>query len=412
MQPGLFPEDRWLASMAVAVFLLGIGLRLTNLDNVGTRSPDERVYTAQAGVLLDSGVDGIRSLANEFKRDPSRRLFPPPTRIGYTVLLAGAMRVAGNRTEVVGMWLSCIASIVMLALTMRLGWRFFNPWVGLLAGLFLAFLPADLAIARRSWQEAVVSCVGLLLVHFAMAIRAGAGRHVQAALIATGSGFLLVKETAALIYGLCLLWVLWSLTRQRRWRDASILGGSAAAGAIAAIGTLSWAVGGFATVKDIAAELHSAISANPYAIHTQTGPAYQLLLGFWVLSPAVTALALAGLAVALRRASSARHPNSARALAAFTAVFLAIPMILPHWLNLRYVSVVFAPLCLLAALAVVEGIELIRPLLGRFDFSAALVLAAVVLVVSSIADYQRFKRVWVERDTQDLSIRMVLESAG
>ena len=97
-------------------------------------------------------------------------------------------------------------------------------------------------------------------------------------------------------------------------------------------------------------------------------------------------------------------------LAGFTLLFGAFPMVLAHWLNLRYISVLFAPLCLFAALAAFEAIQFARRRLNEFDFSAAAAAVAVTLVLVSVGDYQRFQRVWVENDTPDLTIRMILES--
>ena len=40
----------------LVVFSLGIFLRIYNLNNVASRSPDERVYTHQAGVIAHNGL--------------------------------------------------------------------------------------------------------------------------------------------------------------------------------------------------------------------------------------------------------------------------------------------------------------------------------------------------------------------
>src|SRR5690349_10914568 len=71
-----------------ALLCLGAALRLANLSNVSARTPDERVYTIQGSVLLNGGHAGLRSLVSKFQQDPVLRLFPPPTRLGYTWPLA------------------------------------------------------------------------------------------------------------------------------------------------------------------------------------------------------------------------------------------------------------------------------------------------------------------------------------
>jgi hypothetical protein len=72
---------------------LGAVLRVANLSNVSSRTPDEVVYTIQAKILLQRGQAGLRSLIAEYQEDPVARLFPPPTRFGYLWPLAAAMQL-------------------------------------------------------------------------------------------------------------------------------------------------------------------------------------------------------------------------------------------------------------------------------------------------------------------------------
>jgi hypothetical protein len=98
-----------------ALLCLGAVLRVANLSNVSSRSPDELVYTLQAKILLEGRQPALRSLIAEYQRDPDIRLFPPPTRLGYLLPLAAAMRLTGRRDESVGAYLSCAASIGSLS---------------------------------------------------------------------------------------------------------------------------------------------------------------------------------------------------------------------------------------------------------------------------------------------------------
>ena len=68
-----------------AIVCVAAVLRLVNLVNVNSRTPDERVYTYQAKTWLDSGPAGIRSLVEEYKNDADTRLYPPPTRVGSSL---------------------------------------------------------------------------------------------------------------------------------------------------------------------------------------------------------------------------------------------------------------------------------------------------------------------------------------
>jgi hypothetical protein len=397
--------NRRAAYAAVGVVLLGAALRFQNVDNVKSRTPDERVYTAYAQAILDHGLSGIRSAAADYIRD-TQRLYPLPTRIGYTAPLAAVMGLTGTRDPRVGSWLSAIASVLALAVAIAIGWSFIHPWVGVLGGLLLAVYPADLAIARRAWTDAPLTCLGLVMLYCAMSL--AAGRHKLRAgvvLVLAGSAALLIKEGAVAIYGLCGLLAMLGLIRQKLWREAGLLAAGAAAGVALSVTLMSWAAGGWGALTNILTGLTAANAANQYAIDYATGPGYKILAGLWRISPEVAVLSAAGLVLALRRKAPALT-----GLAAFTLVFGALPMVLAHWLNLRYISVLFAPLCLFAALAAIEAVQSARRRLNQFDFSAAAAAVAVALLLASVGDYQRFQNVWVEKDTPDLTIRMILEA--
>ena len=143
-----------------ALLCLGAALRVANLSNVSSRTPDELVYTLQAKFLLQGGQAALRSLIAEYQRDPVIRLFPPPTRLGYLLPLAAAMRLTGGRDESVGAYLSCAASIGSLFILALIGVRFFPSWATFFALLFFAVSPMELAVSRRAWTDALVEFLG------------------------------------------------------------------------------------------------------------------------------------------------------------------------------------------------------------------------------------------------------------
>jgi len=394
-----------------AVILLGAALRLHHAADARTRTPDELVYTSQAGALIDRGIDGIRALSAEYLRDPERRLFPQPTRVGYTGMLAASMQLAGSRGELVGAWLSCIASIASLILAAIIGYRFFHPWVGVLTAVFLSVFPPELTIARRTWEEAAVNFLSLVLMYCACAIACRPERwRVYAWMAIAGGTLMMMKESAPTIYGLCLLWAGAALMLQRRWREAARLIGTAAAAAGLAIAIVAWSAGGVAIEQRIIAAWLSANASNPYALQYATGPGYQIVTGFWALSPVVTTLALGGLLLVLRHPGKLTRDSFNRAaLAVFTILFGMLPVILPHWMNLRYVSVLNAPLCLLAALTAYQFWLWMRASLSQREVVPALTLACLALTLTAATDYARFRERFVEAETPDLAIGLVLD---
>src|SRR4051812_7645255 len=91
-------SDLWRTPVGIAAIVgllsLGIWLRVTNLDNVAFRSPDEQTYTRQAIVVLNEGTGGIRTMAAEYLRDAQH-----PARAAYIWLVAATMRVSGRADE-------------------------------------------------------------------------------------------------------------------------------------------------------------------------------------------------------------------------------------------------------------------------------------------------------------------------
>src|SRR5450432_2308275 len=102
--------SRHLILMA-ALVCIAAGLRLANLGNVTSRTPDERVYTYQAKTWLESGQAGIRSMVDEYKADAETRLYPPPTRVGMIRLVAAMIQWTGKNDVSAGARISCAASI-------------------------------------------------------------------------------------------------------------------------------------------------------------------------------------------------------------------------------------------------------------------------------------------------------------
>jgi hypothetical protein len=393
------------------VCLFGSVLRIANLTNVQERNPDERVYAAFAGRLLDDGpLRGERSLAAEYLHRPESRLYPPPSRIGYIGLMAAAMSLGGTRDPRSGAWVSCLASIAALALAIRIGWYWFSPWTGVLAGLLLSVYPADLALSRRAWTDSLVIMLTLAMIGFALPALMAARRPSQMALVVTGSFALLVKESSALVFGVCVLWVAWALWKGHGWPEARRFLAIAAAGLICATACLSLACGGTENLTDIIGGIPAADAANRYAVDFAAGQGYRFLLGFWTVSPAVSLLSLAGLAAAFSGAPGMKDKRAAVAIAWFTVGFGALPMVLPHWLNLRYAAMIFAPLCLLSAAAIAVAAHAARRMLPGWDRAAAAILAAVALLLVTAGDYGRFRRVWVDGGLPDLSTRMLLGS--
>jgi hypothetical protein len=122
------------------------------------------------------------------------------------------------------------------------------------------------------------------------------------------------------------------------------------------------------------------------------------------MSPAIALLACAGLILIIYRR------GVGLGLAYFTVSFGAIPMLLPHLLNLRYICVLFGPVCLLAAAGLVAMAQALGTWTSTFARRAVAVAASLAICGALVNDYRRFDRIWVRGNSLDLNVRMVLRS--
>lgn len=407
--------------VVIAVLLLfGVGLRWANLDNVASRTPDEAVYTGQANVVRSEGTAGVRKMTAQYRREPDARLYPPPTRAGYIWLLAGVMSLSDRADEGAGADLSAACSVGSLLLLAWVGLRFFPAWATVFAVLFYAVSPPELVMARRAWQDCLIEFLGLALVAVAAEIMRDSRRRIwYLVFVLIGSFGVVVKESWALIYALWALGVLGVvLVARRDWKNGLLLAAAGLAGLAASVAWLASQVGGFSDLYQIVSQIPNANAANPYAKEFQTGPGYLLLRAFRILAPIPALLCLPGLVVGLFPRTVPERlrtsPNGARGgivrwMALFVPVFLAFPFVLPHWLNLRYVSVLFPAVYLLAGLGFWFCASACWGWLRGSTRGLLAVLVLALLVLGAFADYERFQRIFVRNNIPDLSVKLVVD---
>ncbi len=395
--------------LMAALLCVASGLRLANLGNVTSRTPDEKVYTSFANVWLKSGAAGLRSQVAAYRAVPELRDYPTPTRAGIIRLIASWMTLTGRRDEMAGAAISCTASIAAAFVLAWLGLRFFPPWATLAALLFLAVSPADLAIARRAWPDALIELEGILLAWMACEITRGSRRHIRYFLVlfvVVGSAGVTIKESTPLTYGLCALWILWVLLRERRdLANTALLCASALAGLAIALWWMAAMVGGFSTLLDIMIHVPSNNAVNAYALEYASGPPWLLPYAFWIASPIPALFSLAG----LWSAFATRGGRVVRWLAGLFGIHLALGSFTPHFLNLRYESAVFGIFYLLAGFGFWYVLSLALRGRDMSDRKLVAFLAALLMIVESVADYSRFQRFFVRDATADLSVKMLVD---
>ncbi len=407
-----------LFALFLSVLSIGINLRIINLNNVERRSPDEGIYTYQANTVAKLGAgEGVKTLIKDYNSDKKLWIYPPPSRVGYIWFLSGVMKLTGRMDEKAGSYISCAFSILSLILLIIIGLRFFNPWVALGGLLLMSVSPMDLAISRRSWQDAMFGCIGLALIYLASEI----GRNTKKILwvlpfVALGSYAVLIKEPGIIIYGLCMIWLCWVLfVREKLFLNGSILiiGGVLGSGISALL--LVHAAGGLTPVLEVIRHVKEAMPTNTYAIEYQSGPWYQFLHGFWIMSPASVLLCVLGI-TGIVMPSGRLYPDIDRRREAIgilliSTVFFLIAIATPYCQNLRYVSVLYVPFYLLGGLGLWYAAMALKSLLRDFPFYVIIVSLALLLIVASISDYANFKKIFIRTGILDVSIRMVRECA-
>src|SRR5665213_948694 len=389
----------------LALVALAIALRLANFNNVTARTPDEHVYTQQAKAWLSNGHAGLLANMADYESNPATRQYPAPTRVGMIRLVAAAMKWTGRGDDGAGAIVSCAASIASAALLALLGLRFFPPPAVLFALLFNAVSPMQLTMARRAWPDSPVEMLGLTMVYAACEISAGSRRLLWYILfaIAAGAG-ITIKEYTILPIGICALWILCELT----WREALAMIAFTVAGIGVAVWWLSGSVGGLSELIRVATAIPAANAKNAYALEYASGSGYLLLAGLWIVTPVPAVFSLAGLwSRRSRLPGSSTEARLFQRMTIFVLLLLIFAMLLPHWLNLRYVAPAFGPFYLLAGLGFARVFTRCRAWLGGSGLFALAVI--VLLVLDAGVDYMRFRDIFVDDATPDLSIKFLLD---
>lgn len=401
-----------IAIVLLCAFLLtGIILRFSDLDIKG-RSPDEGIYTNQAIVVAQNGIEGTRQLISEYNADKRLWIYPPPIRIGYTYLLAAIMKATNIFDERAGTYLSTLCSIGTLFMLVLLGLRFFNRWVTIVALLSMSVSPMDLAIARRSWQDGVLAFAGLLLIYCCCELTSDPRRKIwYIPFWLIGSWCIIIKESGIIVYGLCVIWLFAVMAfKERSFIKSALLIVFTLLGISISILILGHVVGGIPRVLDVLKHVKDAMPTNTYAIDYQTGPWYRILEGLWILTPISFVMCIIGIAGIFSGDHHARQSIIAKWLIFIILSFLFITIVTPYMQNIRYLSVIFVPFYLICGVGLCYLISLANDFFKGGTFYAMMAIIVLALIFVSISDYQKFQRIFIKRGIRDISIRLLRES--
>ena len=403
------------------VFVTGVSLRLVNF-HISRRSPDELIYTSQARIIAKNGIQGTKELVVAYLKESRLWIYPPPTRIGYLIPLSAFMRITNDTNESAGAKLSFFFNLIAMGLLVIFGLKFFTPGGTLYALLFLSVSPMDIAIARRAWQDALLGCIGFFLIYICCEIMARANNRKRWYLlfVALGSWCILIKESGSIIYGLCALWVLWFLFyKERNFVSGSLLILGIVIGSFFSVALLAYACGGVNAIFAVLRHVKEAMPTNIYALEYQTGAWYNLLQGFWILTPFNALFCPLGMATllhdTLRPNSKERADNKRRyafvGLVFFSVSFVCIASLAPYCQSLRYVSVLYIPFYLISGYGFQKICYYLQPLLRSRLFYFVLTVLVIIVLGEAFFDYMNFTYFFNKQNLCDISIGLLKEAS-
>jgi len=399
--------------LLAVIFAAGVLLRLYNLAGVSARSPDENVHTFQANIILQEGpVKGVRKLVESYNSDKEQWLYPKPIRIGYIWPTAALMKVLNRKDPAAGAYASCIFSICSLAVLSIFGLRFFNKWIALYAVTFMSVSPIPLAIARRTWSDAMLGCLGLLLIYLSCEIIRTKDKLIWYLLFAiVGSYSVTVKESGAIMYAFCIAWLLWVLcVKGKTYTKGIILVAISCVGVGISVLLTLYSSGGIPAVLETMRHFNEAIPTNTYSIEYMSGPWIHFIGAFWIISFVNASLWVLGAAVVfLQRDVKNRGINSG--IIFLTGGLILITLLAPNVQNMRYLSPIFGVFYLIGGVGLWHILMYVKKKLSNFYFSIAVSCIGIILIVAAVGDYQTYKKIFVKTGIVDTSINLIRKYA-
>jgi 4-amino-4-deoxy-L-arabinose transferase-like glycosyltransferase len=342
-------------------------------------------------------------------------IYPWPHRFGFVALYAAFIRLTGRPAVETGELMSLLASLAAIAIAGAIGFGELGPWAGVMAMLFLAVSPLDLALARRAWQDAVTGLFATAMLWSFLRARAG-GRAGQIAFFAIGGFGLLVKESLVIPYALGaagLVWLEWR--RSRGWREPARVLAIAAAVALGAFAIDVAVNGGWRELRTTMELIREPDGGDEYDRHYQTGGVGYYLTGMRILQPQLFLLGYVAAALALfwprgplARIVSPQARSTLIVLAVYLAVFSAIAFSFPSK-NLRFLSPIFATCALLGASLIQSGARVILARSGGLRGRIGIAVIAIALVALAARDVTRFHFYFIENELQDLATPWFIE---
>jgi 4-amino-4-deoxy-L-arabinose transferase-like glycosyltransferase len=385
---------KWGAWLGLVALLLCAGrIAAARLDEVVYQpGSDDGYYLRYLREVVEGGLGALPGQFRFYLGDQRHWIFPPPSRIGFTLVSALFARVDGVRLETLS-HLSVASFLALVAVQFVFARRWFGDLKALLVAALTAFSPLYLGLSRLALTDSFVSLTQVASIWlFVEYVRAPQRLRWTLAFGLAFTFAILTKEISGLLalpFGLYAL-----VERVLRKREVPLARTIAMLCVPALVSLVLWAVaaGNPATLLRVMKIVLLSPASNEYALAYGSGGWYRYPIDELLMSPWPTALGLAGVVVALWRWSKGEYDSLAVALA---LVYVAQVGVLSFFTkNLRYVAVLEMPLRILAVVLLWEVLRARSSTIGRW----ACVACVALLCWLGHRDYEL---IWLRWKTYD-----------
>jgi 4-amino-4-deoxy-L-arabinose transferase-like glycosyltransferase len=374
--------------LAVAAYVL-----IRSLGNVPYfPDSDDGYYLRYMKAVSEEGPGVLPRLFSEYLARAENFNYPPPSRIGFTLLSAGWALVSGASLES----LSRLALAAHLA-TVLVAWVFARRSFGAVGAVAiaagLAFSPLLLGMGRQALMDSVVLLASSLVIWlFLEVVRRPQDRRLWLAFALAFAFAILVKELVLFLVLPFLAFVAWDRWRGRRALPPLLFVLLLAVPGIACLPLFVLAAGGVEPLVATFRGILAGPATNPYTLQLGSGPWYRYLIDYLVLSPWPTVCALFYAGVLVLRARR-REAESAHVFFGLLAALLLFQHAFVTK-NVRYLMALELPLRVFA-------VAMLGEVFASRDrrLTAALVLVAVIGFAA--LDLATFEHVFVANRAYD-----------
>ena len=351
---------------------------------------DERAYSAYVALARKDGILNFGDVVRAYLQSQANRpdAIVPATRIGFLVPATIIAEITGCDPLVALRCTSAIASILLLLVSVVIGYRLGGTERMVLVTALMAVAPLQIHLAQLSLVDGYFAFWAVLCAWFLWeTLQAPQQKGWLAAYVVSLFLLVLTKENAAFVFlALATVTILFAVFRFGRV-SVSLVAATIVAPALAVL-VLAALVGGVGEWISFYRTFTQKSAGLPYVVLFQDGAWYRYLVDFTLLSPCIVVLAL----------GSVFQLGEDSKTDVFWAIFLGasyiVMSIVPYGMSLRFAAFWDFPLRWLAVSQVIR--------LGyRFQKGRPLLLLSALSIALIAIDLLQYWRYFVDGQIYD-----------